>query len=119
MNKFEIIGNLTSDIKLEQTKDGIDVTRFTLAINMGKDKDGNRKTNYIDLSAWRSTAKLLSDYSKKGDKLFVCGHIQPREQTQYTQEGKEFKDIDMTLIVDEIEFLSPRKNEEKDSTKEK
>ena len=121
MNNFQLIGNLTNDVKLDKTKNGNDVARFTLAVNAGKDNEGNQKAYFVDLVAWRSTAKLLSDYGTKGKKLFVQGHIEPQEQAQKRvgSDGKEYKDVDMTLVVEQVEFLSSKKNEEKDNTKEK
>ncbi len=116
MNNFQLIGNLTNDVKLDKTKNGNDISRFTLAVNASKDK-----TYFVDLIAWDKTAKLLSDYGTKGKKLFVQGHIEPQEQSQKRigSDGKEYKDIDMTLVVEQVEFLSPKKIEDKDNTKEK
>lgn len=121
MNNFQLIGNLTNDVKLDKTKNGNDVSRFTLAVTAGKDNEGKPKTYFVDLVAWAQTANLLSKYGTKGKKLFVQGHIEPQEQAQKRigSDGKEYKDVDMTLVVEQVEFLSSKKNEEKDNTKEK
>lgn len=76
MNKFIGIGRVTKDLELKATQSGIQYVQFDLAIDNGKDKDGNqRDADFISCTAWDKQAETLSVYVKKGHKIAVEGSI--------------------------------------------
>lgn len=111
MNKFTGIGRLTKDAELTTTTNGVDVARFTIAINRKfKNADGDYEADFINCVAWRNTADLISKYTKKGDRISVCGSVQTRSFD--AQDGT--KRYVTEIVVDEVEFLSTNNTENKD-----
>ena len=79
LNNVVLIGRLTATPELKQTNSGVEVTSFTLAIDRGYTKPGEEKqTDFINLVAWRGTAKFITTYFTKGQMIAVTGSIQTR-----------------------------------------
>lgn len=79
MNKVILIGNLTRDPELSETNSGIAVCRFGLAVNrQHSSSDGERETDFFQVTAWRGTGENVARYCKKGHKVAVVGSIQMR-----------------------------------------
>ena len=77
LNTAIIMGRLTADPELRQTPSSVAVTRFTVAVDRGYTKQGEeRKTDFINVVAWRSTAEFVSRYFKKGSMIAIQGAIQ-------------------------------------------
>ena len=77
-NKVIIGGRLTQDVELKTTPSGISVVSFSVAVNR---KGAERKTDFIDVTAWRNTAEFISKYFKKGSSICIVGTLQKREWT--------------------------------------
>ena len=78
VNKVIIIGNLVRDPETTQISESTEVAKFTLAINDSyKKQDGTlvENTTYIDCEAWSGLAKVVSNYLKKGSKVYVEGNL--------------------------------------------
>lgn len=79
INKVILGGRLTADPELRMTPSGVAVTSFKLAITRpGRGQDGERQSDFIDVTAWRSTAEFITRYFKKGSSLWIWGHIETR-----------------------------------------
>ena len=88
MNNVSLIGRLTKDPEIRtfgKGKDAIDMSRFTLAVRDGRDKDGNERTQFISCVAWGAVCAILEDYVHKGDMLGVDGKI---VQNNYEKDGQ-------------------------------
>lgn len=107
MTKIFIIGNLTHDPELTETQSGISVCRFSIAVNR-RSSDGERKADFYNVTAWRGLGETVARYSRKGNKLAVCGNIELREYED--REGIKRTAID--IIAQDIEFLTPKPQEE-------
>ncbi len=103
MNVVILIGNLTKDVELKSTPNNKVVTRFTLAVNRDKEN-----VDYVDCVAWEKTAELIHTYCQKGSKLGVEGTL--RINSTQDKEGRYVKYVD--VLVNSIEFLSPKKDKE-------
>ena len=102
MNKVLLIGRLTNDIELRYTANQTAVASFALAINRGKDRDGNdRGADFPRCIAFNKAAETLSKYSKKGGRLAVEGHIQTGSYQK--QDGSTAYTTD--IIVDRFEII--------------
>ena len=68
LNKAFLMGRLVADPELRHTQSGIAVASFRIAVDRDfKDKDtGERKADFINIVAWRSTAEFVSRYFAKG-----------------------------------------------------
>ena len=77
LNSAILMGRLTADPELKHTTSGIAMTRFTLAVGRNYARQGEeRKTDFIDVIAWRNTAEFVCKYFHKGQLVAVEGSIQ-------------------------------------------
>lgn len=104
MNIVILSGRLTKDPDIRYTNSKKAVATFSLAVDDGKAKDGNRKTQFLNCVAWEKTAELLDQYFKKGDGLTVNGKLTSRS---YEQDGK--KRYVTEVLVSGIEFPLSKK----------
>lgn len=82
LNKIVIQGRLTRDVELRRTGTGTAVASFTLAVEDDfKDKDGNKKTVFVDVVAWGKTGEFVEKYFSKGRMAIVVGRLDIREWT--------------------------------------
>lgn len=105
MNKVFLIGNLTRDPELSETNSGTPVCRFGLAVNRQfASLDGERETDFFQVTAWRGTAENVNRYCKKGNKVAVSGSIQIRQYED--REGVKRTAVD--VVAQEVEFLTQK-----------
>ena len=105
MNKVFLIGNLTRDPELSETPSGVNVCRFSIAVNRNyTGQDGERQTDFFNCTAWRTTAETIARYTKKGNKVAVGGSIQLRNY----EDNQGVKRTAVDIIVQDIEFLTPK-----------
>ena len=104
MNKIFLIGNLTRDPELSETQSGISVCRFSIAVNRPYLNDGERETDFFNVTAWRGTAEAVAKFTKKGNKIAVVGSVQMR-----TYEGNDgVKRTAVDIIAQDVEFLTAK-----------
>ena len=107
MIKIEFIGNAGKDATLKQIDSNTSVINISIAVDESyKDKSGEKheKTKWIECEIW-NRPKLL-EHIKKGDKFFINGNPDVRAYTP--KDSTEAKGI-LICRVDEIEFLTPKK----------
>lgn len=103
MNKVILIGNLTRDPELTETRSGTAVCKISIAVNRNfTNADGERETDFFNVVAWRNLAENCAKYLSKGKKIAVVGNIQNRSYD--SDSGKKYV---TEIMADEIEFLSP------------
>ena len=109
MNKVNLIGNLTRDVELTTTQNGISVAKFTIAIQRTfANANGEYEADFINCVAWRNQAENTAKYCHKGDKIAISGAIQTR-----TYEHNDGTKRTVTeVIADSVEFISTKKNTE-------
>lgn len=83
LNQIFIMGRLARDPEVRHTQSGVTVCSLTLAVDRDiKDKQtGERKTDWIPVTAWRGTGELVSRYLHKGDSIVVVGRLEIQEWT--------------------------------------
>lgn len=102
MNSVDLIGRLTRDPNITYTQSQMCVARFSLAINRGKDKDGNdRGADYPNIVAFGKQAEGCEKYLRKGRKVAIQGHIQTGSYTN--KDGQKVYTTD--IIADRVEYL--------------
>ena len=108
MNKVIEIGRTTKDIEQKTTNSGKSVASFTIAVNRNfKNSNGEYESDFFNCVAYSTLAETLSRYVKKGDLVGVEGRLQTRNYTD--KDGK--KHYATEIIVENVEFLSPKKQE--------
>ncbi len=109
MNKITLIGNLTHDPDVRSTPNGITVCSFTIAVDRRfKDANGEKKTDFFRINAWRQLGENCGRYLAKGRKVAVVGEMQAR--TYEAKDGTTRMSLDVQ--ADEIEFLSPKQKDD-------
>ena len=104
MNMAILIGRLTRDPDVRYSNNGMAVARFSLAINRGKDKNGDdRGANFPNIVCFGKTAEMVEKYINKGSKICVQGEIQTGK---YEKEGRTVYTTE--VLASRIEFLDPK-----------
>lgn len=104
LNKAMLIGRLGQDPELKYTQSGIAVVSFSVATGLKwKDQEGNwqEKTEWHNCKAWRGLAETISNYLKKGSKVYVEGRL---ETSNWEDENKK-KHYKTEIVVDEMIML--------------
>ena len=100
MNKIILIGNVVREPELQQTRGGKNLCRLTLAVTRPFNRD---TTDFFDCTAWEQKAEVIAKYVRKGNKLGVIGRLEINETEK---DGVKMRHHN--IIVDEIEFLTPK-----------
>lgn len=75
LNNINLIGRVTKEIELKKTQTNKSVIKFTLAVDDGKDGQGNSRTQFIDCQAWEGLADTIQKYVLKGDMVNINGKL--------------------------------------------
>lgn len=102
LNKCILMGRLTATPELRRTNTGTAVTSFTIACDRDfKDKQtGEKETDFIDVTCWRSTAEFVSKFFAKGRMAIVEGRLQNRDWTD--KDGNKRRSAE--IIADNVYF---------------
>ena len=105
INRYECTGNLTREPEIRRTQSGMAILSFGVAVN---DRRKNPQTgewedyaNFIDCTMFGNRAEGVSNYLAKGMKVAIDGKLR---WSQWERDGQKRSKI--TVIVDEIEFMS-------------
>ena len=100
------MGRLTNDPELKTTTNLIEYCVFTVAVQRTANKE---QTDFIDVIAWRQSARFISQYFKKGSMIAIQGHI---ETDNYTDSnGNKRKAV--KIVVDNASFCSKKTEQER------
>ena len=102
-NKVILIGNITKDLELKQTPNGVSVCSFDIAVNRKLSKD---EVDFISIVAWRQQAEFVTKYFKKGQAILVCGQIQTRSYT----DSQNNKRTAVEVVADEVTFAGGKES---------
>jgi len=97
MELLIITGTVGKDAVLRRTQNNDSVLSFSIAVDQGKDKNGQKRdAKWYDASLWGKRADSLQSYITKGTKLTLQGRPTAREH-----EGKVY----MGININELEFM--------------
>lgn len=101
MNTVSLIGRLTKDPEVKYTESQLAVCRFSVAINRGKDKDGNdRGADFPNCIAFGKTAENIGKFFSRGRLIGVNGRLQTGSYNK--EDGGKVYTTD--VIVDRFDF---------------
>lgn len=105
-NKVILGGRLTADPELKTTGTGVSVTSFTVAVNrrFGAKNGEEPQADFINCTAWRQQAELITRYFRKGSSICVVGSIQTRSWTDNNGAKRYATDV----VVDEVNFVDSK-----------
>ena len=110
INKVVITGNLTRDPELRETRDGLQILSFGVAVN---DRRKNQQTgqwedyaNFVDCTMFGNRAASVARFLSKGAKVAIEGKL--RWSQWQAKDGSTRSKL--TVAVDEIEFLQRKED---------
>ena len=80
-NHITVLGRLTADPEAKQTQSGVDYCNFTLAVDRDYKNGDEKVTDFFSVTAWRGTAKFVSQFFGKGRMALVSGAMESRKYT--------------------------------------
>lgn len=96
MQILTIAGTVGKDAELRTTQSGDKVLGFSVAVDNGKDAQGNKRpATWFDCSIWGKRAESLARHITKGSKLTLTGR-----PTARAHDGKAY----LGLSVNELAF---------------
>ena len=109
LNKVVLAGRVTADIELKQTPSGVSVASFSIAVNRryvskGTDAQAQPQADFINVTAWRTTAEFISKYFHKGSAICITGSIQTRKWQD--QQGNNRYSTE--VVADEAMFVESK-----------
>ena len=114
LNKVMLIGRLTRDPEIKEFSNGGKVANIGFAVN--NTKKNQQTGQWEDVPVWvelkafnretgRKTADIAAKYLRKGQQIYVEGHL-VLEEWAGREDGK--KQTKMVVYVDDIQFLDKR-----------
>ena len=100
LNHIVLMGRLTRDPELRRTGSGVAVASFTIACDRDFGQNGQKETDFIDVTAWRNTAEFVEKYFSKGRMAVVSGRLQIRSWTD--KDGNKRKTAE--VVADNVYF---------------
>lgn len=105
LNRIVLQGRFAKDPELKHTQGGVAVVSFSLAVEQDyKPEGGERKTDFINVVAWRGTAEFVARYFTKGRMAVVSGRLQTRDWTD--TDGNRRKAVE--VVADNVYFCDSR-----------
>lgn len=107
-NVATLIGNITGDVELRYTPQGVAVANFSLAVNSrtkvkgGDNEYEDKLDGFFRVNVWRQMAENVAESLNKGDRVIVTGPIIVRE---YETDNGKGKSVEITATEIGASFL--------------
>ena len=87
LNYCTFIGNLGTDCEL-RSANGSSVVNVSIAVNevWGTGDDRQQRVEWVPLVVWGRLAEVMSEYCRKGSKVYVGGRLQTRKWNDDTSQ---------------------------------
>lgn len=102
MNSVNIIGRWVRDHEVVATNNGTTIVKNTIAVDHPFKKDDS---SFLRVVMFNKTGELANQYTGKGSKVAIMGHIQTGS---YEKDGQKVFTVD--IIANQIEFLDSKKD---------
>jgi single-strand DNA-binding protein len=108
LNRCIFMGRLSKDPELRRTGAGVPVASFSIAVDRDvvSKSDGERKTDFFDIIAWRNTAEFICKHFHKGD--MICVECRAEQRSWTDKEGNKRYNIEFN--VDNAYFGATKKD---------
>lgn len=105
INTVVLMGRLTYEAELRTTPSGISVVNFQIACERQYQAKGEeRKADFIDCQAWRTTAEFIDKNFHKGDMIALTGSIKTENYTD--KDGNKRKSV--IVSVENVSFCGSK-----------
>ena len=99
-NQCSFIGRLGKDPELTVTSNGKPVTKFSLAVDQGKDQP----PMWLNITCWDKLAETIEMYAHKGMQVFIQGRLVIRSYKDKNQVDRTAVDI----VASTVQLLDKR-----------
>lgn len=107
MNSVNVIGRITQDIELRATASGLSAVSMFVAINNGKDQDGNdRPADFPKVYVYDKQAENVAQYCHKGSQVGITGKIKTR--TWDKEDGS--RGYETYILANRVQFLDTKQS---------
>lgn len=109
MLKAQLIGNLGNDPEMRYSAQGAPFIRFNVASNYrtrNQSGEWEDRTEWVRVTVTGQRAESLSQYLKKGSRVYVDGRLEARPWTDSRGEIK----AGLEVMASEVQFMSPRED---------
>src|SRR5438094_181770 len=106
LNQCSFLGRLGKDPEMNYTPNGKAVTKFSLAVDQGKDQ----KVMWLTIICWEKLAETVEQYASKGMLVYVQGKLQLRE---YKDKNKVDR-LSVEITASIVQLLEKRQKDEGD-----
>jgi len=105
VNRVIIIGNLGQDPETRYLPSGEPVTNITVATSESWQKDGEKqeRTEWHRVVAFKRLAEIMSEYLKKGSKVYIEGALRTN---QWEKDGQ--KHYTTEIIASQLQMLDAK-----------
>jgi len=104
-NKAILMGRICHDLELKTTPSGVSVLSFRIAVDRKYQVKGEeRKVDFFNIVAWRSTAEFVAKYFAKGRTIMIDGELQTR---QYIDKNNLPQNI-TEIVADSVHFTGEK-----------
>ena len=112
LNHIVLMGRLTRDPELRYTASNVPVASFTVAVDrdFGRGENGEKQTDFINVSAWRQTGEFVSKYFTKGSMIAVSGRLQIRDYTDRDGNRRTAAEV----VADNVYFGDSKRRDDGD-----
>lgn len=109
LNIVVVCGRVTRDPSVQYTSNQMCVARFNIALDRGKDKDGQSKgADYPQIVAFGKVGEVIERFVNKGSQLAIYGHL---HTDSYEKDGKKVYTTD--VIADRVELMGKAESKPK------
>ena len=106
LNKVVLMGRLTRDPEVRTTPSGVMLARFSLAVESDiKGQNGERQTDFFDITIWRKLAEFAQTYLTKGRMVVVAGRL--KTDTWEDNSGKRQQKV--SVVGENVYFADSKK----------
>lgn len=106
-NKTILMGRIVNDLELKTTPNGVAVCSFRVAVDRRYQTKGEeKKTDFFNIVAWRSSAEFVTKYFAKGRMVLVEGEMQTRQYTDKNGNLNTWYEV----VADQICFTGEKKD---------
>jgi single-strand DNA-binding protein len=96
-NQCSFIGRLGKDPEMTYTPNAKPVTKFSLAVDQGKDQE----PLWLNIVCWNELAERMHEYLGKGQLVFVQGRLVMRSYT----DKKQAKRVALEIVASTVQML--------------
>ena len=103
LNQCSFIGRLGKDPEMSYTPNAKAVTKFSLAVDQGKNQD----TLWLTIICWNDLAERMHEYLSKGQLVFVQGRLVLRSYVDKNQ----VKRVAIEIVASTVQMLEKGKKQ--------